>query len=90
MQVRAQIQKFNCEIDTGAGSKIMSLYIYQELFGDRRLELQTVHISGYGDSPVANKRSCTVVLLTCCQTPRKATFQVTDMRECLILGRETA
>ena len=43
----------------------------------------------YGDSPVANKGLCTAILLTECQTPRKAKFQVTEMRGYLIVGRET-
>ena len=46
-------------------------------------------ITGYGDSPVAYTGSCTAVLLTGSQAPRKALFQVTDTRGYLILGRET-
>ena len=66
----------------------MLLYIYKAILGDRRLEPTAILISGYGDSPVANKGSGTTILLIGCQTPWKTTFQVTDMRGYLILDRE--
>ena len=46
-------------------------------------------ITGYGDSLVTTTGSCTAVLLTGCQVPRKAMFQVMDTRGYLIIGRET-
>ena len=49
-------------------------------FRDGRPELPKVIITRYGDSLVANTGSCTAILLSGCQAPRKAMFQVTDTR----------
>ena len=68
----------------------MSLYIYKSLFSDQRPESPTILINGYGDSTVRNQGSCTVVPLTGNQASQKAMVQVTDTREYLILGHETA
>ena len=83
-----QVHRFNSEFNMGVGWNIMLLYIYRTIFGDSRLEPPVILISGYGDSPVANKGSGITILLTGCQTPRKSTFQVTDMTGYLILDRE--
>ena len=70
-QQNTQVHKFDSEADTGVGCTVMPMYIYRAIFGDRRLEPPTVLISGYCDSPVANKGSCTTKLLTGCQTPKR-------------------
>ena len=64
----------------------MPLYIYRSILGDRRPELPTMIITGYGSSPVANTGYCPAVLLTLCQASRKAVF---PSHGHLILGRET-
>ena len=64
------------------------LYIYRSLFKDQRPEPPTVLISRYGNSLVANQRSCPAVLLIGCQTPQKAVFHIIDTRGYLILGCE--
>ena len=89
-QLNAQVSQFDCEVDSGAGCNIISLYIYRSLSGDKKLEPPTVFIDGYDDSPVKKQGSCTVVLLTGCQVSQKEVFRVTDTRGYLILCCETA
>ena len=86
---KAQVHKFNYEVDTRAGCYIIPVHIFRSIFRDRRPELPHVIITGYDYSPVTNTGSCTAILITGCQVPRKAVFQVTDTRRYLILGRET-
>ena len=71
---KAQVHKFDCEVDTGAWCTIMSLHIYRSILGDRRLEPPMMIITGYGDSLVANTGLCTALLLTGYQVLRKALF----------------
>ena len=66
----------------------MPLCIHRLLFKDWKPKPPTVIISRYGDSLVANEGSSTATLLSGCQTPLKAVFQVTDTRGYLILGHE--
>ena len=88
-QLNAWVHQFGCEVDLGAGCNIMPLYIYRLLFRDKKPEPSTVLINGYGDSSVKNPGSCRAMLLTGSHAPQKAVFQVTDIREYLILGHET-
>ena len=87
---KAQVHKFDCEVDKGEGCNIMPLYIYRSIFRDKRLELPMMIITRYGDSLAITIGPCTAILLTGCQAPRKAMLQVTDTRGHLIIGRETA
>ena len=68
----------------------MPLYIYRLLLRDMKLQLPTVFINGYNDSPVKHQESCTAPLLNENQVLQKAVFQVTDTKLNLILGHETA
>ena len=86
----AQVHKFDCEVDIGAGCNIILLYIYRSIFGDQTPELPIRMITTYGDSMVTTAGLCKAVLLTWCQVPRKAMFQVMDTSGYLIIGRETA
>ena len=83
---KAQVCKFDCKVDTGAGCNIIPLYIYRSIFRNQRPEPPMIIITGYGDSLVANMGCCIAVLLTGCQVLRKAMFQVMDIRGFLILG----
>ena len=89
-QLDAWIHQFDCEDDSGAGCKIMPLYIFRSLFSNRKPEHPKAFINGYSDYEVNNPRLCTTVLCTGYQTAQKALFQVTDTRQYLILGCETA
>ena len=86
---KAEIHKSDCKVDTGVGCNIMPLYIYRSIFRSQRLELPMM-ITRYGNSLVITTGSCIAVLLTGCQAPRKAVFQVTDTRGYLVIERETA
>ena len=60
-QLDAQVHQFDCEVDTGAGCNVMSLYIYRSLFEDKKPEPSTFSINGHGDFPVKSRvmHSCT-------------------------------
>ena len=49
---KAQVNKLDCKVDTGAECNIMPLYIYRSIFEDQRLELDMMMITGYGDTLV--------------------------------------
>ena len=73
------IQQIECKIDSGAGCNVMLLYLHKSLFGDRELLPTSVHIFGYGESPVANLGACTIAIHTGnSQEPQMATCQVTE------------
>ena len=64
--------------------------MYKSLFGDKDLTPTPVQIFGYGDSPILNLGTCAITIHTGNKQPQMATFQVTDTRGYLILGRGTA
>ena len=51
-QLNAQVNHVHCEVDSGAGWRIMPLCILGSLFREQKPELPTVLFNGYGDSPV--------------------------------------
>ena len=79
-KLNAQVHQLVCEIDSGAGCNIMTLYIYRSLFRDMRPEASTVIINVYGDSPAKKQGSGTVILLIGNLASEKAVFKVTNSK----------
>ena len=54
-QLDAEVHQLDCEVDSGAGYSIMPQYICGSLFKEKKPELPTFLINGYGDSQVKIK-----------------------------------